>query len=119
MKSAVLLLFAAVGALQCQDNALPRVIRMPGPQYTQEALDAKAEGVVLLSATIGIDGTPAEIHVVSGLGRGLDEKAVEALRQWRFNPGLRNGKPIPVQATIEIKFRLPLGQPQIAMQFEK
>jgi periplasmic protein TonB len=48
-----------------------------------------------------------EIKVTRGLGKGLDEKAVECLRKWRFSPATRHGEPVPAKATVEIVFRLP------------
>jgi periplasmic protein TonB len=60
---------------------------------------------------VGIDGTPAEIKVVRGLGKGLDEKAVECLRQWRFAPALNHGDPRPMKVTTEVEFRLPQSAP--------
>jgi len=108
MKLGALLVLAA-GLLQAQEishRTAPRVIRKVEPQYTLEARDAKLEGTVVLSTTVSPVGLATEIKVVRGLGKGLDEKAEEALRQWRFNPGTDHGTPIPVQATIEMEFRL-------------
>jgi TonB family protein len=112
MRLASLLLVAAVATLRPQtaDAARvtpPGVIQKADPEYTKEAIEAKLEGFVVLAATIGIDGTAAEIRVVRGLGQGLDEKAVECLQKWRFEPGTRDGEPVPVKATIEIRFHLP------------
>jgi protein TonB len=111
MKLALLLLVAAVAALQPQTFPSPRVTRptvvsRAEPEYTEEAADAKLEGVVALSAVIGIDGVPAEIKLVKGLGKGLDEKAVECLQRWRFKAGTRDGEPVPVKVSVEINFRL-------------
>ena len=85
----------------------PRVIHRVDVEYTSEALDAKLQGTVVLSAVVGIDDAPAEIKVVRGLGKGLDERAVECLRQWRFAPGLNHGESIPMKVIIEMNFRLP------------
>jgi protein TonB len=109
MKLAILLLIAVV-SLRSQEishTTPPKLIHKVEPQYTKEALDAKLEGTVALDAVIGIDGIPSDIEVVRGLGKGLDEKAIEALRQWRFSPGSSHGEPIPVKARIEINFRIP------------
>jgi TonB family protein len=56
---------------------------------------------------VGIDGLPFDISVVKGLGKGLDEKAIECLRKWRFQPGTRDAAPIPVRVTVAVNFRLP------------
>jgi outer membrane biosynthesis protein TonB len=61
----------------------------------------------LLATIIGIDGVPSETKAVKGLGKGLDEKAVEYLQKWHCKPGTRDGEPIPVKARVEINFRLP------------
>jgi protein TonB len=61
---------------------------------------------VVLSMTVGVDGMAHDISVTKSLDSGLDRKAVEAVQQWHFNPGTRNGEPVPVLATIEINFRL-------------
>jgi TonB family protein len=61
---------------------------------------------VLLSLEVGADGLAHNIQVVRGLGLGLDEKAVEAVQQWTFKPGMKDGEPVPVRASIEVNFRL-------------
>ena len=78
----------------------------PEPQYSDEARAALLEGTVVVRVVIGIDGTPQEALIVRGLGLGLDEMALEAINQWRFKPGARDGQPVPVAATIEVNFRL-------------
>jgi periplasmic protein TonB len=91
MKLAVLLLLAAAESLLPQEIShatAPRVTHTVPPEYTKEALDAKLQGVVILSAIVGIDGAASNIKVVRGLGQGLDEKAVACVGQWRFSPGL-------------------------------
>ena len=84
----------------------PQLIYKVEPQYTEEARAAKYQGTVLLFVEVQADGTAANIRVVRSLGLGLDEKAIEALRQWRFKPGTKDGVPVPVAATIEVNFRL-------------
>jgi len=108
MKPAILFLLVAAGVLLPQEishRTGPKLIRKTDPQYTKEALDAKVQGVVVLSFVVAIDGMPAEIKVVRGLGSGLDEKAVECLQQWRFTPATRNGEPVPEKVTLEMNFR--------------
>jgi len=67
---------------------------------------AKYQVTVLLSAEIGTDGLAYNMKAVPGLGLGLAEKAIEAISQWKFKPGTRNGQPVPVMGTIEVNFRL-------------
>jgi TonB family protein len=88
------------------DVKAPSVAQKVDPQYTEQARQAKISGQVVLSMTVGVDGMAHDISVVRGLDSGLDLKAVEAVQQWHFNPGTRNGEPVPVLATIEINFRL-------------
>ena len=57
-------------------------------------------------ARYGPDGTPRNISVRRALGLGLDEKAIEAVKQWKFRPGTKDGDPVTVQASIEVNFRL-------------
>jgi TonB family protein len=76
------------------------------PEYSEEARKAKFQGTVVLSIVVDEQGLPRNFKVVKPLGLGLDEKAVEAVQKWRFSPAKLNGKPVPVQATVEVNFRL-------------
>src|SRR5579859_161624 len=78
----------------------------PEPDFSEEARKAKYQGVVVLAAIIGPDGKPRNIHVVRSLGMGLDEKAVERVRTWLFEPGKKNGTPVAVAMNLEVDFRL-------------
>lgn len=84
----------------------PRVIYRVEPEFSDEARRAKYQGTVLLRVIIGVDGKIHDVQVVRSLGMGLDEKAVEAARQWRFEPGQKDGKAVPVDVTMEIRFQL-------------
>ena len=76
------------------------------PQYTEEARDEKYQGTVLVYIEVGADGMAHNIKVMKSIGMGLDEKAVEAISQWKFNPGTKDGVPVTVAATVEVNFRL-------------
>ena len=76
------------------------------PEYTEEARNAKYQGTVLLSVEIDPTGIATNIKVQRSLGLGLDEKAIQAVKQWRFKPGEKDGKPVTVAATIEVNFCL-------------
>jgi periplasmic protein TonB len=76
------------------------------PQYSEEARKAKYQGTVLLYVEIDPSGRATNIKVQRSLGLGLDEKAIEAVKQWKFKPGYKDGKPVMVAATIEVNFRL-------------
>jgi periplasmic protein TonB len=84
----------------------PRAIYDPDPEYSEEARKAKHQGTVVLSVIIGPDGRPKDLRVQRSLGMGLDEKAIEAVRKWRFEPAMKNGQPVAVQVNIEVNFRL-------------
>jgi TonB family protein len=84
----------------------PKVIYRVDPEFSEEARKNKWQGVVVLRVVIGTDGKTHEISVVRSLGMGLDEKAVEAARLWRFDPGMKDGRPVPVEVNMEINFHL-------------
>ncbi len=84
----------------------PRTIYDPEPEYSEEARKAKYQGTVVLWVIVGADGRVREMRVARSLGMGLDEKAMEAVRQWRFEPAKKDGQPVPVQVSIEVNFRL-------------
>jgi len=84
----------------------PVAITKPEPEYSEEARKAKYQGEVWLSVIVDEKGVPQEIKVTRKLGLGLDEKAIEAVRKWRFKPGMKDGKPVAVQATIAVSFHL-------------
>jgi TonB family protein len=85
----------------------PVPITQTTPSYTDEAIKAKAQGVVLLQAIIRKDGKVTDFKVLRGLGYGLEEKAIEEIAtNWLFRPGTLNGRPVDVLATIEVQFNL-------------
>lgn len=89
----------------------PAVIQKVDPSYSTEALGVGLQGTVILSLVVQTDGVAADLRVVRSLGRGLDEKAIEAVQKWRFRPGAKNGQSVPVFAMVEVEFRLPARQP--------
>jgi protein TonB len=84
----------------------PRPIYDPDPEYSEEARRAKYQGTVLLWIVVGPDGRPRDVRVQRSLGMGLDEKAIEAVKQWRFVPSMKDGQPVAVQVNVEVSFRL-------------
>jgi TonB family protein len=83
------------------------VIRSVDPEFSDEARRAKYQGICLISLIVDTDGNPQNIHIARALGMGLDEKAIEAVKLFKFKPAMKDGKtPVPVQMTIEINFRL-------------
>ena len=86
---------------------LPTCVYCPEPQYTDEAREAKLQGRVTLRVLVGTDGRASQIQVVQGIGMGLDDRAVQSVRSWKFTPahdGARRA--VPSRITIEIIFRL-------------
>lgn len=84
----------------------PKAIYSPEVEYTEEARQAKLEGTCVVSLIVGADGTPSHIVVTKKLGMGLDEKAVETVGKWKFEPGRRNGRPVPSHLTLSLQFKL-------------
>jgi TonB family protein len=88
------------------DVTPPTLVAKVEPQYSEEARKACVNGTILLSVIVDNQGQPRDIHVVRPLGMGLDEKAIAAVSQWHFNPGMKNGQPVAVRAQIEVNFRI-------------
>ncbi len=84
----------------------PRAIYAPDPQYSEEARKAKYQGTVVLWTVIGPDGRAHDTKVARSLGMGLDQQAIDAVRNWRFEPAMFDGRPVPVEINIEVNFRL-------------
>jgi len=85
----------------------PKVLYEPDPEYSEEARKAKYQGTVVLWLVVSAEGKPQDIRVQRSLGMGLDEKAIEAIKQYKFKPALKDGKTaVPVMITIEVDFRL-------------
>ena len=86
--------------------AAPVLLFKREPSYSIEARAAKVQGTVALFVVIGTDGKATDIQLRKGIGYGLDEQAVNTITQWTFKPGMRDGMAVPVQASIEVNFRL-------------
>ena len=84
----------------------PQALSTPDPEYTEEARNAKTEGTCILWLIVDDHGNPRDIRVVRGLGHGLDAKAIEAVKQWKFQPAEKDGHPVNVQISVEVGFRL-------------
>jgi TonB family protein len=82
----------------------PRAISRVEPTYTEKARDAYRQGVVFLYVEITAEGRPQNIQVLRSLGLGLDESALESLRQWTFKPATKDGKPVTVMLVAEVNF---------------
>ena len=84
----------------------PRVIFKLDPEYSEEARKAKFQGNVILTFVVDAEGRARNIRVARSLGMGLDEKAIEAVRKWKFEPGMKDGIPVAVMVSLEVNFRL-------------
>jgi len=84
----------------------PRVIYQTDPEFSEEARKAKYQGTCVLSVVVDPNGRPTNIHVLSTLGMGLDEKAIESVKNWRFEPGQKDGHAVPVVIAVEVDFHL-------------
>lgn len=76
------------------------------PDYSDPAREAKVQGLVLLRVEIDGSGQIRDVRVDQGLGLGLDEKAIEAVRRWKFRPGMKDGKAVATWGIVEVRFRL-------------
>src|SRR5262245_22487263 len=87
---------------------LPVVMKQVKAQYTREATDAHIEGVVVLEVVVLANGMVGDIKVSKSLDPtyGLDDQAVKAMKQWRFKPGTKDGKPVAVRVEVEMAFNL-------------
>jgi TonB family protein len=84
----------------------PRAIYDPDPDYSEEARKAHYQGSVILYVIVDALGHPREVRVQRSLGMGLDEKAIAAVKTWRFQPAQKDGHPVPVEMTVEVNFHL-------------
>jgi len=84
----------------------PRVLDNPSPDYSEEARKAKYQGTVVLWLIVDANGKPRDVKVARSLGMGLDQKAIEAVRLWKFQPALKDGSPVAVQINVEVNFHL-------------
>ena len=87
-----------------EGTAAPKGINTPAPEYSEAASAAKLQGMVVLWLAIDEHGTPMEIKVLRCLGLGLDEKSVEALKTWKFEPARKDGQPVPVSFIVTMEF---------------
>jgi protein TonB len=85
---------------------VPVVIHQVDPEYTLEARKAKAGGVVLVRLTVDKQGRPQHVHVVRGVGYGLDKKAVDAVKEYRFKPAMKDDKPVEEVLNVEVNFQI-------------
>lgn len=84
----------------------PQLIYKVEPEFSEDARKAKYSGVVILAIEVDTTGHARALRVIQSPGLGLDQKAIDAVTQWRFRPGYQDGKPVVTGATVEVNFRL-------------
>jgi len=84
----------------------PQLIYSVEPEFSEEARKAKTAGNVLVNLWVDEHGLPTHVHVIRGVGMGLDEKAVEAVKQYKFKPAMAAGKPVLVELNVEVNFQI-------------
>jgi TonB family protein len=84
----------------------PRLIYQTDPEFSEEARKAKYQGNCVLGLVVDASGLPTNIRVLNSLGMGLDQKAIESVKNWRFEPGKRDGRGIAVEIAVEVDFHL-------------
>jgi len=84
----------------------PTLLVAPEAEFSDDARRNKYQGTCMLSVIVDAHGNPQNVHVIRTLGMGLDEKALEAVRHYRFKPGTKDGKPVPVIISVAVDFRL-------------
>ena len=84
----------------------PELIYKVEPEFSEEARKAKYQGVVVLAIQVDTSGRVRNPRVLQHLGLGLDERAIEAVSQWRFRPGRQDGKAVPTEALVQVTFQL-------------
>jgi periplasmic protein TonB len=107
--AAAILALSAIHHLTAQEpnpKTPPKVLYQVEPQYTEAARTAKVSGSVLLKLTVDENGDAQDIQVEKSLDEGLDQNAIQAVREWRFAPGTEDGKAVSTTAKIEVNFRL-------------
>jgi TonB family protein len=88
------------------DVKAPKLIHYVEPEFSDSSNEAFVDGVVKISTVVGSDGVPTDLHVLSGLNSKEDGTAVNAVKQWRFEPGTKAGEAVNVEVTVEVNFHL-------------
>ena len=84
----------------------PILLYQVDPEFSEEARRSKTAGNVLVNLWVDENGNPSHVHVIRGIGMGLDEKAVAAVKLYKFKPATENGKPVVVEMNIDVTFHI-------------
>ena len=96
----------AAGGIDQPHPPMPRVLYQTEPEYSDEARRKHIQGVIILSLTVSDTGAVTDAVVTKGIGYGLDEKALQAVRQWKFSPAMKDGSPVSAVVPVEVSFNL-------------
>lgn len=88
------------------DVTRPKLLHSVEPAFSTKSNEAFVEGTVTVSAVVNTHGTLTDVHVLKGLGSTQDQSALDALKEWRFEPGSKDGKPVNVRVKIQVEFHL-------------
>ena len=82
------------------------LISAPSPTHSERARKAKIEGSCIVGLVVDEKGNSTNLRIITGLGFGLDERAIEAVKKWKFEPALKDGKPVPAKIAVQVDFHL-------------
>ena len=100
---------AVIQAVAITDDITPpRLREVASPDYTEEAKKKKVEGTVTLSIVVDTKGDVVDAKVGKGLGHGLDENAIIAVKEWKYKPAEKDGAPVAVKMEVAVEFFLPI-----------
>jgi TonB family protein len=97
---------AGIGVPGLNGVTAPIPIFTPEAEFSDEARRQKYQGICTLTIVVDTQGNPQDVRVLHALGMGLDEKAIDAVKRYRFKPGTKNGRPVPTRITVAVNFRL-------------
>jgi protein TonB len=98
---------SAVGFAQTQQAKPPKPIHIVPAKYPDSAIRDGIEGTVSVMLTIPADGIPKDVKVAKGFRPDFDQSAIDSVRQWRFRPATKDGKPMEVTVTLQVAFKAP------------
>lgn len=84
----------------------PKLVHYVEPSFSPSSKEAFVEGVVKISTVVATNGEPTDLHVTASLNSEEDRTAIEAVTQWRFEPGTKSGRPVKVKVMVEVDFHL-------------
>ena len=98
--------WAAPSATSAEASPPPSSSSPPSPSSPKKLAAAKVSGNILVTLQVDAQGRPTHVRILRGIGLGLDQKAIEAVSQYKFKPALENGRPVPVEMNVEVNFQI-------------